>query len=95
MVVLGGRVVCCVLTVFVGIRIRGRSLVVIGGDHCGWWSVCVIVERWWLGPVVVIRHLSMVVVRRKEATSHIVTMASCLNIRVRSHVNDLMCNDLT
>ena len=81
-------------------RVRGclyswRSLVVIGGDRCGWWSVCVIVERWWSGAVVVIRCLSMVVVRRKEATSHIVTMASRLNIRVRSHVNDLTCNDLT
>ena len=95
MVVLGSRVVCCVLTVFVGVRIRGRSLVVIGGDCCGWWLVCVVVERWWSGPVVVIRCLSMVVVRRKEATSHIVTMASRLNIRVRSHVNDLTCNDLT
>ena len=32
---------------------------------------------------------SMVVVRRKEATSHIVTMASRLSFHVRSHVNDL------
>ena len=95
MVVLGSCVVCCVLTVFVGVRMRGRSLVVIGGDRCGWWSACVVVERWWSGPVVVVRRLSMVVVRRKEAMSHIVTMASRLNIRVRSHVNDLTCNDLT
>ena len=93
--VLGSRVVCCVLTVFVGIRMRGRLLVFIGGDCCGWWSACVVVEHWWSGPVVVVRRLSMVVVRRKEAMSHIVTMASCLNIHVRSHVNDLTCNDLT
>ena len=33
----------------------------------------------------------MVVVRRKEATSHIVTMASRLNFHVRSHVDDLTC----
>ena len=68
---------------------------VLTGDRCGWWSVCVIVERWWSGAVIVVCRLSMVVVRRKEATSHIVTMASHLKICVRSHVNDLMCNDLT
>ena len=73
MVVLGGRVVCCVLTVFVGIRIHGRLLVVIGGDRCEWWSACVVVEHWWSGAVIVVRRLSMVVVRRREATSHIVT----------------------
>ena len=94
MVVLGSHVICCVLTMFMGIRIRGRLLVVIGGDRCGWWLACVVVEQWWSGPVVVIRRLLMVVVRRKEATSHILTMASHLNICMRSHVNDLTCNDL-
>ena len=33
----------------------------------------------------------MVVVRRKEATSHIVTLASHLNFHVRSHVDELTC----
>ena len=80
---------------FVGVRICGRSLVVTGGERCGWWLVCVVVEHWWLGAVIVVHRLSMVVVRRKEAMSHIITMASHLNIRMRSHVNDLMCNDLT
>ena len=32
-----------------------------------------------------------VVVRREEATSHIVTTASHLNFHVRSHVDDLTC----
>ena len=67
-------------------HVCGWLLVVIGGDHCGRWSLCVIVERWWLGAVVVVRRLSLVVVRRKEAMSHIVTMASCLSVHMRSHV---------
>ena len=33
--------------------------------------------------------VSKVVVRREEATSHIVTTASRLNFHVRSHVDDL------
>ena len=80
---------------FVAVCVHGQSLVVIGGDHCGQWLLCIIVECWWLGAVIVIHRLSMVVVRRKEATLHIMTMASRSNGHVRSHVNDLTCSDLT
>ena len=90
MVILSGCVVCCVLTVFVGVRWLLLEVIIVGQ-----WSPCVVVERWWSGAVVVVHRLLMVVVRRKEATSHIVTMASRLNICMRSHVNDLTCNDLT
>ena len=90
MVILGGRVICCVLAVFVGVHWLLLEVIVVGQ-----WSPCVVVEHWWSGAVVVIHCLLMVVVRRKEATSHIVTMALCLNIHMRSHVNDLTCNDLT
>ena len=85
------------LWAFVAIHACGWSLVVIGGDCCGCWlpcvsvggGPCVVVECSWLGVVIVVHHLLMVVVRRKEGMSYIVTRASCLNIHMRSHVNDL------
>ena len=93
-VIVGGHIICCAQ------RGRGRLLLFVfvgagrGGDHCGWWSPFIIVvvgggRGQWLSCV------SMVVVRRKEATSHIVTMASHLSFHVRSHVNVSHVNDLT
>ena len=85
-VIVGGNVICCVQ------RGCGHSLLFVfmgthhGGDRCGRWSlfIVVVVGSGW-GPSLSCG--SMVVVRRKEAMSHIVTMASHLTFHVRSHVN--------
>ena len=85
-VVVGGHVVCCVQ------RGHGHSLLFMfvgthqGGDHCGWWLPCIVVVVG-SGRGRSLLCASMVVVRRKEAMSHIVTMASQLTFHVRSHVN--------
>ena len=72
---------------------RGRSCSWAVVSHCWRWSLWAVVAVCCYVLVVVGGgrwRSSMVVVRRKEATSHIVTMASRLNFHVRSHVNDLM-----
>ena len=61
-----------------------------GGDRCGWSSpfIAVVVGGSWGWSLLCV---SMVVVMRKEATSHVVTMASCLTFHMRSNVHDLTC----
>ena len=94
LVVVVGDVVCCAQ------RGRGRSLLFVfvgarrGGDRCGRWSPFIIVVVGG-GQGRSLSCASMVVVRRQEATSHIMTMASHLSFHVRSHVNVSRANDLT
>ena len=92
------------LVVILYICMHGWLVVIVGSCVCGGsclWAVVSHCWRWLLRVVITVCcyalvvfrgsccHLPMVVVRRKEATSHIVTMASHLNIHVRSHVRIL------
>ena len=64
-----------------------------GGDRCGRWSLFIVVVVG-SGRGQSLSCALMVVVKRKEATSHIMTMASQLTFHVRSHVNVSHVNDL-
>ena len=93
-VIVGIHDVCCALIMVMGdchcscswvvvSRCWRRLLWVVSAVYCS----CALVVV--MGGHCHLLYVSMVAVRRTEAISHIMTMASCLNFHMRSHVNDL------